>query len=169
MSSVNPTARSRRPTRRAVLTVLGTVVAIGGLVTAGLVFGGSGSDSVASRPPTTAPTTTTLASRTAALADELTAIICPAEICVDGSTAGVIEIDTKPQGEYGDTIFLSGDELTTVAKQLGLWSAADAQRMLTTRALDGTQMSTNGASTWTYHPDNGLNIIIDVESLPESG
>jgi hypothetical protein len=94
--------------------------------------------------------------------------VCPGDLCVDGTTPGVVEIDTKPLGEYGDEVVLTGDEFTTVATQLGLWSAADAQRMLTTRALDGTQMSTNGAVTWTYHPDNGLNIIIDVESLPDA-
>ncbi len=37
-----------------------------------------------------------------------------------------------------------------------------ASRMDSTRALDGTQTATwdGNTATWTYHPDNGLDIVI---------
>lgn len=114
----------------------------------------------ANQPPT-------LAERTDKLADELTDAICPGAICVDSSTEGVVSVDTRPAGEYG-TEYLDGDELEEVATDLGVWSVADAKRMQETRALDGMQTSTNGAVTWTYHPDSGLDIVIDVEALPGS-
>jgi hypothetical protein len=119
-------------------------------------------------PPESAPATTSLAGRTQELASQLTTRLCPSDYCVDASTPGVITVDTKPGGEY-DADLLNADELEQVAQDLDVWSVADARRMLETRALDGTQASTNGAVTWTYHPDSGLDIVIDVESLPTSG
>lgn len=114
-----------------------------------------------------APATTTLAGRTEQLADQITARICPGEVCVDDSTPGVITVDSQPGGEYDNV--LDDGELEDIAADLHVWSAADASRMLETRALDGTQTSVNGAVTWTYHPDSGLDIVIDVESLPTAG
>ena len=32
--------------------------------------------------------------------------------------------------------------------------------MVQTRALDGTQKNGQGNVSWTYHPDDGLNIVI---------
>ena len=110
----------------------------------------------------------TLAERTTALGDDITSRLCPGEDCVDSSTPGVVTIDTRPGGEYGDDL-LVWDGLETVAEELGVWSVADAKRMGETRALDGTLSSANGAVTWNYHPDSGLDIVVDVESLPARG
>ena len=39
------------------------------------------------------------------------------------------------------------------------------QRMLLTRAIDGTQEEQWGLyrATWTYHPDQGLNVVISTQ------
>ena len=41
-------------------------------------------------------------------------------------------------------------------------------RMDTTRALDGSQNATwtGYSAVWTYHPDNGLNIIVETQETP---
>jgi hypothetical protein len=92
----------------------------------------------------------------------VTAILCPEEDCVDATEPGVLTIDSKPtDSEYADPLF-DGDALETVGKETGLWSIADSKRMVETRALDGTQHSVNGAITWTYHPDHGIEIVVDL-------
>ncbi len=52
--------------------------------------------------------------------------------------------------------------LVTVLDELG-FSRAVVSRMDSTRALDGTQTAEGDLATayWTYHPDNGLNVIFE--------
>jgi len=52
--------------------------------------------------------------------------------------------------------------ITKINNELGLPDSV-LQRMLTTRALDGTQNETYDKIriTWTYHPDNGLHVIYE--------
>lgn len=154
--------RNRMIAAGAIAGLLIVVVAVIGLQTRS---SDDGSDSVAADEDTA---TTSLTSRTQQLASQLTARLCPGEYCVDGSSPGVITIDSRPGGEYGN-ILVDFTSLEDVAQDLGVWSVADAQRMGQTRALDGTQSSANGAVTWTYHPDSGIDIVIDVESLPTAG
>lgn len=51
------------------------------------------------------------------------------------------------------------DALALVAATTGCWSQTDVALMGETRALDGRVESTNGRTSWTYHPDDGLNIV----------
>lgn len=162
--------QSPRPRSRSLIVagvaIIALVAIIGAVVALQAVSGDEGDTETAAAAPTT--TTTSLADRTSELGDQIGQIICPGSYCVDSSTAGVILIDTKPGGEYS-TDYIDGTDLEQIAQELHAWSVADARRMGTTRALDGTQSSVNGAVTWTYHPDQGLNIVVDVESLPQSG
>ncbi|MFZ4434690.1 MAG: hypothetical protein ACOYOQ_15975, partial [Microthrixaceae bacterium] len=140
-------ARSGRRIPMVVAGVLALAVLIGGAAFA-LTRGG---DSTASAVPDTPTSTTSLKDRTTQLAQELTAILCPTRACIDSSTPGVLTYDSKPLGEY-DVSLVTSDELEQVATTTGIWSPADAKRMVETRALDGTRTSANGAVTWTYHP-----------------
>lgn len=169
-SAPSPAPPSEHPSnlRRTLMIAAGVLSALLVVIVAAFALQRSSSSSdEATPPPSSAPPTTTLAGRTDELASQLTARLCPGKSCVDASTPGVITVDTKPGGEYG-TDLLNADELDGIAQDLHVWSVADARRMLETRALDGTLASTNGAVTWTYHPDSGLDIVIDVESLPSA-
>jgi hypothetical protein len=73
---------------------------------------------------------------------------------VDTSTPGVVRV-----------LIIGGvdsDVLAKAGQDSGLWTAADAARMMETRALDGMVKSSSGRTTWTYHPDDGLQIVADV-------
>lgn len=58
-----------------------------------------------------------------------------------------------------------GANMTTVVCVLGELEAPDSlfSRMDSTRAMDGTQNATwgNFTASWNYHPDNGLNVIVE--------
>ena len=113
--------------------------------------------------------TTTKADKTLAVAKQLSDAICSltldgstsvsklasADCDVDGMTPGVVTL--KLDGLYGDA-----DKLTKAGEVTGLWGPADVKRMGTTRALDGTQKTADGKVSWTYHPDNGLQIVAEV-------
>ena len=159
------TMTAARPARTRRLAIIGGVV-VAALVIGGVVLVASrGGQSGESATPVAPPTSLSLAERTSELATKLTSILCPTRTCIDSSTPGVITFDSKPLGEY-DSSVLSGSELERAATETGVWSSADAKRMLETRALDGTLTSSSGAATWTYHPDSGLDIVIDVEQVP---
>ncbi len=110
-----------------------------------------------SKPKVAAPTQT-VAQKTVEKARALNADLCSPDqsgCTVDGSTAGVIAV-TVTSASIGET------QLATAGNESGLWSNADAARMVETRALDGTQRTADGSVSWTYHPDNGLQMVIDV-------
>jgi hypothetical protein len=60
-------------------------------------------------------------------------------------------------------VLIAGEEqnLEKILDRLGM-PAGTLQRLMATRALDGTQMAESEWVTmsWTYHPDDGMNIII---------
>lgn len=68
---------------------------------------------------------------------------------------GVIEV-------YVSEYQISETGLERAGTDSGLWNAADVARMLRTRALDGTQHTADGKVSWTYHPDNGFQLVADV-------
>lgn len=82
-------------------------------------------------------------------------------ISADGKS---ITVDSDPR-DTGTTTFLQKAEqdILTINEKYGLPDAL-YERMMHTRALDGTQEATYGniRVTWTYHPDNGLNVIYEV-------
>jgi len=106
----------------------------------------------------------TLAQRTTSLARQLRGVLCPSGDCID-SESGVIRLDSKPSGEYSPVEFYPSD-LDRAARQVKIWTLADSARMAETRALDGTQRSSSGAVSWSYHPDSGIDLVVDVSSLP---
>jgi hypothetical protein len=67
----------------------------------------------------------------------------------------------------GDGEESSGASLDDIVLTLGLLDTPSSvvTRMSSTRALDGMQDATWGdyTASWTYHPDNGLDIIVTVE------
>ena len=117
-------------------------------------------------PPTTeAPTTSTtlsLAGRTGALGVALRLILCQdtsvriGDCDVAAANAGVVEVKLK-----GTAVSL--DRMRRAGQETGAWAAVDVARMGTTRALDGTIRSADGRATWTYHPDSGLTIVLEVK------
>jgi hypothetical protein len=62
----------------------------------------------------------------------------------------------------------SGASIDEIVLTLGLLDTPSSvvTRMSSTRALDGMQDATWGdyAASWTYHPDNGLDIIVTVDN-----
>jgi hypothetical protein len=60
--------------------------------------------------------------------------------------------------------FLSTLDLEVFLAELG-FSPAVYERMNRTRALDGTQAASSSMAnvTWTYHPDNGLQVVFERE------
>ena len=75
--------------------------------------------------------------------------------CTVESSPGVIEV-------YMSKYTVDESGLVSAGNRTGLWTSADVARMLRTRALDGTQRTADGRVSWTYHPDNGLQLVIDV-------
>jgi len=68
--------------------------------------------------------------------------------------AEVVTMQVGPMHSNTDTLEAIGDDY-------GWWNGADVQRMNTARALDGTIESSDGRATWNYHPDNGLQIVVE--------
>jgi hypothetical protein len=145
-----------------IAVTVAAVTAVGALLLMGGGSGGNDESAATTSPPTTEQS---LASRTTELGDQIDAILCGTAVCVDSTVPGVIRIDTKPGGEYGTNLLTDDSDLESVATSTGVWSVADAIRMGQTRALDGTRESADGAVSWTYHPDSGLDIVIDVETV----
>lgn len=64
--------------------------------------------------------------------------------------------------EYDDGISLSQSIiLGQFGDKTGCYKDIDLDKMGSTRALDGRVESANGRSSWTYHPDDGLNIVCE--------
>jgi hypothetical protein len=89
----------------------------------------------------------------------LIAVFCPsqAECGIVSDTSGDV---------YGFTLLptatgFAGDALRTWGDETGCLEAVDYERIMQTRALDGMVESSAGRSTWTYHPDDGLNIVCE--------
>lgn len=84
--------------------------------------------------------------------------------CFVAEDGSYIEIDTDPSdiGEYIASDSL--DAIEHINEELGLPESVYAH-MTSTRALDGMQSyeKDNIGVRWTYHPDNGLEIIYSVE------
>lgn len=84
-----------------------------------------------------------------------------------GSLIGSVEIQTE------DSLSLSISDLSTeklsdlrlLLNELGFNSAAVLARMGNTRALDGTQNATGdqGTAYWSYHPDDGLSLVLEAK------
>jgi hypothetical protein len=116
---------------------------------------------VATTTTTVATTTTTanLGDRTKAVGEAVRGSLCSglsrSECQVDDSVAGVVEITAKGA-------LITESRLRLAGVNTGMWASADVARMQRTRALDGTQRTSDGKVSWTYHPDSGLVIIIDV-------
>lgn len=114
---------------------------------------------------TTTPATLSIASRTDAMASFIDSTLCESGsrrvgICdVEATAPGVLTITL-------DSLGLSTERMRTAGESSGLWTAADAERMGHTRALDGTQRSAGGGVSWTYHPDHGLQIVAEVAAGP---
>jgi len=72
-------------------------------------------------------------------------------------------IDTKPDDSYFSYEDDATSAIVSVNVYLGLPSSL-TEKMSSTRALDGTQTQNCGeyTVTWTYHPDNGLKVIYEV-------
>lgn len=84
--------------------------------------------------------------------------------CFVAEDGSYIEIDTDPSdiGEYIASDSL--DAIEHINEELGLPGSVYAH-MTSTRALDGMQSyeKDNIGVRWTYHPDNGLEIIYSVK------
>lgn len=81
------------------------------------------------------------------------------EVASDGS---YLIVDTNPYNieDFYDADFL--EALKTINTELG-FSDALYEKMLQTRALDGRQTDENDkiSVSWTYHPDNGLQVMYE--------
>jgi hypothetical protein len=88
----------------------------------------------------------------------------------------VITHDLTPYRESGGTSdsvalnfsgYSSGwkTDLQALLSELGFNASAVISRMGNTRALDGTQTADGDHvhATWTYHPDDGLDVVLEVE------
>jgi hypothetical protein len=76
-----------------------------------------------------------------------------------------IELQTSGKSTWGTGAPFS--DVTCVLDALGAPSSIKA-RMDTTRALDGRQTGSWSGFTvsWGYHPDNGLNVIVETQEQP---
>lgn len=127
---------------------------------AGNATGGSG-DAAA----TTTTTTTVLAVDTVrqsmqrcpdadAGASTITSLDCGLFVTVYDD--GGLEVNYFPEADDNR----QGDKaIDDIGSLTGCWGSSDRAKMGSTRALDGRVESANGRSSWTYHPDDGLNII----------
>lgn len=101
------------------------------------------------------------------------AILASVETCqvVDGKGITVmdggksIELQTSGKNTWGTAAPFS--DVTCVLDELGSPASIQA-RMETTRALDGRQTGSWSGFTvsWGYHPDNGLNVIVETQEQP---
>ncbi len=83
-----------------------------------------------------------------------------AELTSDGTS---LTVDTKPENSYMDYSNKIFTYIEQINQHLSLPSSVTA-KMERTRALDGMISETYGnyVITWTYHPDNGLEVIYEV-------
>lgn len=84
--------------------------------------------------------------------------------CTVADDGSYLTIDTDPL-DLGEYITDGSDEaIQNINKELGFPDSVYAQ-MISTRALDGVQTyEKNGVNVqWTFHPDNGLEVIYSVE------
>lgn len=84
--------------------------------------------------------------------------------CMVSEDGSYLMIDTDPL-DFGDYITDGSDDaIQNINADLGFPDSVYAQ-MCSTRALDGTQeYEKNGINvSWTFHPDNGLEVIYSVE------
>lgn len=137
--------RFRRVAAAAIVVVLGAC-------------GSSGSSGSSASSPETS-TTLSLAGRTESIATTIRGDLCTgihtATCTVDGLTPGVVKVQVSG-------LLATEEDLRKAGSDTGLWTAADAARMVSTRALDGTQRDASGAVSWTFHPDKGLQLVISV-------
>ncbi|GAA1859118.1 hypothetical protein GCM10009715_03330 [Paeniglutamicibacter psychrophenolicus] len=78
---------------------------------------------------------------------------------------GSIELQTSGKSSWGTGAPFS--DVTCVLDELGSPASIQA-RMETTRALDGRQTGSWSGFTvsWGYHPDDGLNVIVETQEQP---
>lgn len=78
-----------------------------------------------------------------------------------GDRGGTLSIDGKGEDDA------SGAEITDIACVLSALDVSDAviSRLDSTRALDGRQEGSweGYTATWGYHPDSGLDLVIEAE------
>ena len=104
----------------------------------------------------------TLTQKTDAAGTKLSSILCAGKpqgtgkCFVDWSKPGVVEINIPE-------LLVDTDALGRAGNETGFWDNADTARMGRTRALDGTQKSSDGRVTWTFHPDDGLTLVIEIK------
>lgn len=84
--------------------------------------------------------------------------------CTVSNDGSYIEIDTDPLNFGSHIEEGSEDAIRNINKELGLPESVYAQ-MVSTRAIDGTQNYENDkfSVSWTYHPDDGLEVIYSVK------
>lgn len=84
--------------------------------------------------------------------------------CYVADDGSYIALDTNPFNFEGHTADGSIEAVQDINSNLGLPDYV-YQRMIGTRAIDGTQMyeQDNISVSWTYHPDTGLEILYSVE------
>lgn len=72
-----------------------------------------------------------------------------------------LELHT-PGKDYGQSYGISIEKVDCVLQDIGA-TMATMSKMKKTRALDGTQSASWDAieATWSYHPDNGFDIILE--------
>lgn len=100
------------------------------------------------------------------------AILASVETCQVADSEGItvmdggksMELQTSGKKNWVGTPF---SDVTCVLDALGAPSSIKA-RMDTTRALDGRQTGSWSGFTvsWGYHPDNGLNVIVETQEQP---
>lgn len=86
------------------------------------------------------------------------------EFCTISDDGSYVMIDTNPYDVYEYISFEADDALRTVNDNLGFPDSV-YERMVSTRAIDGVQTYEHDDVhvQWTYHPDNGLEVIYSVE------
>jgi hypothetical protein len=107
------------------------------------------------------PTSVSLADQTRGLSHTLYADLPSGygTATIDTSNPGVIRIGLFA----GNVSILSHEaQLATAGTESGLWTAADAARMVKTGERDGIVRSDNGETTWSYQHDDGLEIVAPV-------
>ena len=92
-------------------------------------------------------------------------------LCVDLQPYEVKNIVGR-DGQFIDCIITVTDETVTIAvavpinlkivgNKYDFWDEVDSEHMLITNATDGIQTSKNGKTSWSYHPNSGLRIIVE--------
>lgn len=80
-----------------------------------------------------------------------------------GITADSRSVTFSGAGKYGAAL----DDLTCLLEEVHA-PASTTSKIDQTRALDGRQEDAWGdfEASWTYHPDSGLNLVIEVQDVP---